>query len=141
MTTVIEDNQLNAELQELYLLSKDWISDIEFLERDLDFLKKLFGETFSPLVQKDNYELIADILINTAKIDKTQVSLKIDILNYLHNLEQLINNCDQSFYLNLLETHTKLEQKLRTLILDFKAVKKIVFDFAKEEIKKEDTYL
>lgn len=132
MTTTIEDNQLSAELQELYLLSKHWITDLEFLERDLDFLKNLSERISPPLIKKNDFEKIADILISIAQIDKTQAKLKNAITIYLHKLEQLINKCDQNFEINLIETHTQLEQKLNKLLLDFKFVKKTVFDLAKE---------
>lgn len=140
MTTAIEDDQLNTELQELYLLSKHWISDLEFLERDLEFLKNLFGKVFSPLIQKDDFEKI-DILVRAAKIDKEQAGLRNEISIYLHRLEQLISNCNQNFEINLIETYTQLEHKLTQVLLDLKSVKKIVFDLTKEGFKEDTTTL
>lgn len=141
MTTAIEDNQLNAELQEFYLLSKHWISDLEFLEIDFIFLKKFVGKTLTTLIKRNDFEKIDDILSKTANIDKDQAKLKSAVPGHLHRLEQLINKCDQNFEISLIETHIELEQQLNQALLDLKSVKKIVFDLAKVRLKEDSVYL
>lgn len=136
MTTTIENNELNAELQELYLKSKHWISDLGFLESELEFLKKLFGRTSSPLIKNDDFEKITEILIKTAKIEKAQLDLKSDIVNYLHKLEPLIIESKQNFDISLIETHAQLELDLSEILLAFKSVKTMVFDLTKQGLKK-----
>ncbi|HCN83465.1 MAG TPA: hypothetical protein DIT07_07550 [Sphingobacteriaceae bacterium] len=131
MTTTIENEQLDAELQEYYLSGKHWISDLEFLKEELNFLKKLFERTFPPLIKKDDFERIADILIRAAQIDKAQGELKNAIQDHLHKLEHLINRSDQIFEISLIETHTQLEQKIKKVLQDLKSAKKIIFDVAK----------
>lgn len=135
MTTVIEDNELNTELQELYLKSKEWISELEFLESDLDFLKKLFGRTFSPMIKNDDYEEIAKILLKAAKVETTQLELKKQIVDYLHKLESLIVEMKQNFDISIVETHYQLELELKRVIQEYKSVKKIVFELTKQGLR------
>lgn len=131
MATPTENIQRAAELQELHVISSPWLTDLEFLETDLTFLKNLLGGTFSPNIIKNDFTKIANILITVALIKKAHVALKHQIVNYLHKLKQLISNPGELFGTNLLITHTELEQKLRGILLDFKSVKKIVLTLSK----------
>jgi hypothetical protein len=131
MPTPIEDIQRDGELQELHFLSSPWLSDLEFLETDLLFLKNLLGGTPSPLIVKEDFKKIANMLIIVALIKKAHVELKHQILSYQHKLKQLISNPGMLFDTSLINTHTELEQKLRGILLDFTSVKKIVLSLAK----------
>ena len=133
MVTSTENIQRAAELQELHLISSPWLSDLEFLEKELAFLKNLLGGTFSPVIIKNDFKKIANILIIVALIKKTHVELKHQIVSYLHKLKQLINNPGELFDTHLINTHTELEQKLRGILLDFTSVKKIVLTLTKGE--------
>ena len=135
----IENAQLNSELQELYLVSKHWNSDLDFLATDFDFVKKLFGTNVSSLVRKDEFERIADFMIKAVHIDKLQAELRIDIAKHLQALEPLINEDDHEFKISLIESHSQLEQKLNQIMIDFNSYKKIVFILAKEGLKVDAT--
>jgi phage-related protein len=135
MTTVIEENELNTELQELYLKSKEWISELKFIESDMEFLKSLFGRTFSPLIKDDNFEKIAEVLINVAKAESVQLDLKNDLQQYLHQLETLITDMNPHIELSIVETHTRIECRLKAVSEEYVAIKKVIFDLTKRGLK------
>ena len=86
----IEDNELNAELQELYLVNKQWLSDLEFLDTELGFLTKLAANNATTRVRTEELNTLRDI-------ENTYVVLKKDMLEYLHQLEPLIS-CEKERY-------------------------------------------
>ena len=135
MTTEIEDAELNTELQELYLKSKQWISELDFLESELEFLKKLYGRTFSILVLEDDFEKISEILIKAAKVELNQTELRESINKFMHQLEHLITLPNQRLNLILIQTDTQLEIRLHALLRAFQSVKGTVFELTKQGLK------
>lgn len=128
MTTTIEEGELNTELQELYLVNKQWIADLEFLDNELVFLKKLAGGHTDTVVQKQESE-------NLGRIEKSYLDLKADMLDYLHKLQPLITGAVKDFNLDLIEDYTALKQRLSGVLLNCQAVKATVFDNSKPGLK------
>lgn len=134
MTTAIEDRELNTELQELYLISKQWITELDFLEGEIDFLKKLTAKLLAPVTQIREFDKLA-------AIEKTYVSLKVDMLNYLHNLEPLIKQTQQHFDLLLIENYAHLKLRLNDALVNCHLVKNSVFECARLQHREDDTDL
>lgn len=139
MTTTIEDNELQAELQELYLESKKWVFELNCLMSDFQFLKEIFRKTFSPLIKNNDFENIAEVLIKASKLKTTPAVLKAEILKYQYKLKSLILETGHTFHLNLIETHSKLELELNSLMIAFRSVKSTAVNLIKQGVK-EDVY-
>lgn len=139
MTTTIEDNELQAELQELYLESKKWVFELNCLMSDFQFLKEIFRKTFSPLIKNNDFENIAEVLIKASKLTTTPASLKAEIIHYQCKLKPLILETDHAFHLSLIETHSQLEIELNNLLIAFRAVKTTAVNLIKQGLK-EDVY-
>ena len=131
MTTVIEDSELSSELQELYLKTKHWISDVEFVENELRFLKLLFSKKFPQVFKSADFEDIAELLKKIDKIDTTLPKLKSNILVYMNTLESLIVEVKQNMDVSLIENHTKLEFELNGVLQAFQNLKGMVFFLTK----------
>lgn len=130
MTTIIEDDELNTELQELYLVSKEWLSNMTFLENDLIILKKLFQTETSEDAAGDDLEKII-------KIESEHAGLKHELTNYLHRLEPLIVDPEQMIDLTLLEEYSELKAELANIQLACHNIRDIVFDHHRRHIKKD----
>jgi hypothetical protein len=117
MTTQIEDSELNTELQELYLESKQWISDLEFLQTDLEFIKRLLVKG------GDNSEK----LIETANIQDRILQLESSIGEFMQQLELLIIQEVQHLGMKLLETYTKLLYRKEGILQAFNTLRGTVF--------------
>ncbi len=137
MKTQIEEDQLLAELGDLYLSSKHWLSDLEFLERNLDFLQKLYGKAFYQLVKQDDSKMITQILTTVSDLHTDHARLRNKVVAYLHTLEPLIKDPKQKFNISIVMVHADLENSLNKLFEDYKFIKKIVTDFAKWSLKGE----
>src|SRR5215469_8331681 len=100
MTTAIEDGELDAELQELYLVNKQWLSEIEFLDTELEFLRKL--TTGHGISKTEELHGLYDI-------ENTYASLKTDVLTYLRQLEPLIIAENKMLNFTLIDRYLQLK--------------------------------
>jgi hypothetical protein len=128
MTTIIEDNQLNTELQELYLVSKQWISDLSFLEEEFKFLKKRFKET---LKAADNLGELDKI----TAIESKHKDFEFRVQNYLRRLEPLITEKQLPLNIDLVETYAQIESELNQFSDEIQAVKNAVLALNKAHHK------
>ena len=124
MTTLIEDSELNTELQELYLKSKQWISDLEFLHTEIEFIKALL------LKGVNNPEL----LIQTADIHNRLVLLKKSIADFMKQLELLITQEVLLMDMHLLEKYSKLLYRQEDILQAFNSLKSTIFENAKHKV-------
>ena len=124
MTTPIEDSELNTELQELYLKSKQWISDLEFLHTEIEFIKALL------LKGVNNPEL----LIQTADIHNRLVLLKKSIADFMKQLELLITQEVLLMDMHLLEKYSKLLYRQEDILQAFNSLKSTIFENAKHKV-------
>jgi len=131
MTTLIEDNALNAELQELYLVSKKWLSELAFLENELDFFRK-------HLANADDSSVAQGYLNKVANIEKTHCDLKTHILHYLHRLEPIIIKSKQPFDINLIENYAKIKTELEEFSIQIQSVKTAALALTQQELKGTD---
>ncbi len=129
MRMAIEDKELDAELQELYLTGKQWLADMDFLGTELDFLKKLSKRSTNRTISNP---LAAKLVF----IEKSSAELKRDVLAYLHELEPLITSRQKNIKLNLIEINSCLRQRLVQVLTDFHSARKALFDFFKLNLKK-----
>ncbi len=127
--------ELNAELQKLYLESKKWLADLNFLHQEFLFLKKLLMAAVSPLAQHDEFERIPDILISAVKTAKSQEALKQEIIGYLHILEKYIINSETTIDLSLIQKHTNLEADIDKLKISFATIKTLIINLSKSGMK------
>lgn len=128
MKTTIEDIQLDTELQELYIISKHWISDLEFFIREIGFLKRLLIDSFS----QDGSD---DMMRTIRKIEDRSIRVEKDITSYLCLLQPLINKTNQTYQLSIIETHVSLESEMEALLRSFKSAKQIIFQLRARDIE------
>lgn len=135
MANSIVYDELNGELQELYLECKQWVSDLDFLDREFVFLEKLLMSAIAPLGHQEPVEKVPNILLEAIKTSKKQEVLKQEILAYLLMLETFIINSNQNLDSTLIQKHSNLEEELSHLKLAFTTVKTMIFNLTKEGIK------
>jgi hypothetical protein len=120
MTTTIEDNELDAELQELYLTGKQWLAELEFLSTELIFLEKLSQKTST---------LINDTTFLEKLLDLTQQcqELKERTQHLVHAIGVITVASEKKIELRLLEDHIELQSKVRALTHRIQMEKKVIF--------------
>ena len=127
MTTAIEDSELDAELQELYLVNKQWLSDLEFLDTEFEFLRKLAATASAAVIRNEE-------LNSLVGIENNYSFLKSDLLAYLHKLEPLIKAETKQLDLNLIEVYMQLKTRLSDMFEQCRKLKKEIFDVTKADM-------
>lgn len=123
MTTSIEDNELNTELQELYLIGKQWLTDLDFFEPEMAFLIKLHKNAVqSP--EKDDF---------TERLDKLSDSyehLKNDVRQFIDVLGILVVASEKKIAFSFLADHISLKLKIEKLLQAFQTERKVIFSLS-----------
>jgi hypothetical protein len=120
MTRSIADKELDAELQELYLTDKHWISDLDFLETEIIFLLK-FSKTSTRLPHRNDLKRKISSLIHSYNI------LKAEVLNFLARLAPITIAAEKKIDITLIEDHSRLKIALEELLQNFQTEKKAIF--------------
>ncbi|MBC7913799.1 MAG: hypothetical protein H7Y07_06710 [Pyrinomonadaceae bacterium] len=129
----IEDNQLDTELQELYLISKHWISDLEFFTQDLNFFSRWYVKSLTEYENHKEYGNLTDAIQTISEIENHCLAIKTHVVAYLQRLEPLIIKTNQNYQLDLIETQAILESEMSILLQSFKSVKKTIFDIISKD--------
>lgn len=137
-TTVALDPELECELQELYILSKHWISDIQFAEDEIRFLKNVHHKYLVP--ELNNEQLIEIERFNKAlaQLDGNIPDLKSKISTLLKFIEPILTDeSNTEINLSLIEKFTSLETEIKTMFESVKLAKKSLFSFIEDVMKTE----
>ncbi|RQO69564.1 hypothetical protein DBR43_15945 [Pedobacter sp. KBW06] len=123
MTTSIEENELNTELQELYLIGKQWLTDLDFFEPEMGFLIKLH-KTAIQSPEKDVF---------TERLDQLRDSyehLKNDVRKFINVLGVLVVASEKKIAFSFLADHISLKLKIEKLLKAFQTERKGIFDLS-----------
>jgi len=137
MKTIIQDSELEDELQELYILSNHWMSDIHFEEDEIRFLKKIINNYLVPGLKSGQLNEIADFNKTLTRQDENIANLKNKIAGLLKFIGGLVNDSNAEIRIDLVEKFAALEAEMKTLFESVKQVKKSLFSFTEEVMKAE----
>ncbi|WP_207423593.1 hypothetical protein [Desertivirga brevis] len=125
MTTTIEDKELNRELMELTLIGKNWLSELDLLEKDIQDLRRSYVKCLSRSSEADNYKGADEVLFLFERVSAILDAVRIDAQSYLAFIATLIEQPDTLYDLSLVENHFRIEVKLKDLLRAFNAVKQM----------------
>jgi hypothetical protein len=137
MKTIIQDPELEVELQELYILSNHWMSDIHFEEDEIRFLKKIINNYLVPGLTSGPLNEIADFNKTLTQQDENIANLKNKIAGLLKFIGGLVNDSNAEIRIDLVEKFAAVEAEMKTLFESVKQVKKLLFSFTEEVMKTE----
>ncbi|MDB5145489.1 MAG: hypothetical protein JWQ66_4202 [Mucilaginibacter sp.] len=135
MKIITKNLQLEDELQELYLESKHWLTDVEFLEDEIRFLKKIINSYLIPDIKNGQLIEINDFKKELAQQDTNIPHLKSEITALLKFIGAIINETNRKISIDLIEQIAILETKMKTTFEAVKQVKKSLFRFIDEIMK------
>ncbi len=127
-----EDTALELELQELYLASKHWLSDIDFISDELRFFKDVIrkyfvqGQGVRIGTKLDGYAMMLD------QLERESLKITARVTDYLKFMEPYVSDPAKKIGLSLIEKHTTLENDMSSLFDAAKLLKKSIFSLAEE---------
>ena len=121
------DPQLSAELQELYLENKEWLSDILFLEDEMRFFQGLFDTMLCAKVKRKHTQQVAAISAGLAQLLERRTQLKAVLVSRKKNLEQLLEGEIVHIGLEMIEQDAAIVAEIKQLMANDKLVKNELF--------------
>ena len=137
MKPIPHDPELDDELQELYILSNHWMSDIHFEEDEIKFLKKVTNNYRVSDLEIGQLNKIADFNKILTEYDETIANLKRKINGLVSFIGVLVNDLNSEIRLELIEKFADVQAEMKTLFDSVKQVKKLLFAFTEEVMKTE----
>lgn len=129
MTTLTPDQELESELQELYILVRHWQHDIGFIEEELQFFRNVLNKYLPSNPGDDIAFKITEFSSEIQKQEKHVAALKTKIPDFLNFLEPFIGNIKREMDLTFLAKYNQLQIELQELFTDVRATKMALFSY------------
>src|SRR5665213_991744 len=113
MKFTTEDESLDEELQELFIQSSHWTSDLNFAEGEVRFLNKIVQTFFLPGIEKDDAFKMDAFSTRLAEQLTVINILKAGSAALLKTIGPFIGRKNPKIGLGFLEKLTTLENKIR----------------------------
>ena len=123
MIRTTQETKLQAELQELYLKSKQRISDLQFIHTEILSLKALFKKTASAFIQKGEYETIAEVLIKVISVENDISDFNAEVIRFRKTLEPLIFEAQPALDLISIHDYNNLDFLYKELMEKYSFLK------------------
>lgn len=132
--TTIADLQLSAELQELYLENKEWITQLQFLKDEYRFFIKLFNAEQN---EAKKHSLEQALLVKNSLITLKEKIVKLDELTtkHQHLIESILKDQKSPIGYELIEQNTVIGKEIKLLLDSDRQIKKMLFSLVEEEKK------
>jgi hypothetical protein len=127
----------NNSIDHLLLKTKKWVSEINFIKIEQDFLKEILSEHIIGLCETNNFQK-AKLLLNGIEHEKKLGRELIDNINdHNVNLALLIENIYLKREDNFRNNHEYLKLEVNNYIENFRYIKEQVFELVLLIMKKE----
>jgi len=133
-----QNNIIEINWQELYILTDHWKSDLDFYKDDLRFLHHLIDKYIIWITKDDNLNLVKDIEKNLFEIKKKSLDLMKELSTHQENLGLMVENPVQSSNPQFLKDHELLEDKVSNFVKLFRSNRKEVFKITEYIIDSEE---
>jgi len=136
METKADNAQLDLELQELYIESSHWVSDVDFVEDEIRFLKKALHKYYACTESLQLHE--AGKFMKMLDQQHAHIEeIKPHIAGFLKFIEPVITAPVKKVSIDLVEKYIGLQTEIKALSEYVHLVKSLVFAFIEEAIKAE----
>ena len=128
----------DLDLQALYAKTKEWLDDIDFLEAEMSFFKKIFKMYFYDAVPGFTVKVV-QIEKQLSKLELNKHVIRAEVNNHREVLDLLIKNFITHEEETLRQQHLKLEVRVNELNQSFRKFKNELFRLTEELIAKKDS--
>jgi hypothetical protein len=126
-----------AEYRELYILSENWQSDLQFYKDDLHFLYHLIDKYFVWLINEDNLGEMRNLSSRLSETSRNCDRLLEKTSKHLTHLSELIDDPFKYDSHKFRSEHEELENEITSFVKKFREIKKETFIDIEPIIEKE----
>ncbi|MEJ7558018.1 MAG: hypothetical protein WKF66_06885 [Pedobacter sp.] len=127
------DSTLSAELQELYLENKEWLSDLLYLQDEMRFFKKLFNQILSTGVEREHLLKLEMITSSMNCIKNRRTHLKTLLESRKSQLSQLLQGNDVEIKIEFIEEDAAIVLEINSIMLAETVLKNELFKLSKHQ--------
>ncbi len=124
-----------ANLQALYLSSRNWLSYIEFFEDEIKFFKKLLMKYFILEINDDSINRINIINAEIKRLEREKNQVLNDIFCYQSNLKATLEDMMQLSEQYLTVQHNDIQEKVKALHPVLDQIKQRLYTITELEIR------
>lgn len=124
-----------ANLQNLYLSSRNWLSYIEFFEDEMKFFKKLLMKYFLSDANDDNVDMIHRINTEIKMLERQKNQVLNDIFCYQSNLKATLEDMMQLSEQYLTVQHNKIQEEVKSLQPVLDHIKSELYFITEQQLK------
>lgn len=139
MELLIDNTQLDCELQEMYMISSHWKTDIEFVKDEVRFMKNMLNNYKTSLTGIELTKAIQFQKIVEHEGTKIQ-DAETKISRFLELMGPIVNHSKNEFGLDLLEKFNELDTAIKSITNYILLVKRLVFIFLEKIINAKKNY-
>ena len=115
----------------------EWINELEFIQDERIFLEHLLGSHFLDLSTPKLYEPTKKLIKELKKIENRGNELLVTIKIHKKRIATWIESVQFTEKLKFKNEHNKIKKEFKNYVINFKKVKKNIFDMIKEIMKKD----
>lgn len=123
---------------ELYVLTKHWISDLEFYRDDLQFLNYLIEKYFIWINNEDNLKLFEELKTNLLEVRDMAADLLEKMKEHFIRLGYMVEDSNRKDAGIIKTEHEHLEEEIAQFVKFFRARRKEVFTITKQVLDAEE---
>jgi len=133
MELLIDNTQLDCELQEMYMVSSHWKTDVDFVKDAIRFLKKTLNRYKTGIEDVQLTQIIQfQKIIEHERVKIREAESKIS--EFLELMGPIVNHSKNEFGLDVLEKFNELETVIKSITNYILLVKRLVFLFLEKII-------
>ena len=121
------ESQLTSELQELYLESKEKLSDILFLEDESRFFQKLFEKALLSTTTEENFWGLGFVNSRLVELRERLVKLKILLSAQQDSIENVLRDIGTNIEMSLLDQDILICSEIKALHTLDRSVRKELY--------------
>ncbi len=121
------ESQLSSELQELYLESKEKLSDILFLEDESRFFQKLFEKALLSTTKEEKFRELEFVNSRMVELQERLVKLNVLLSAQQHSIENILRDTGKNIEMSLLDQDIAICSEIKALLILDRSVKKELY--------------
>ncbi|RZK79064.1 MAG: hypothetical protein EOO85_04625 [Pedobacter sp.] len=127
------DSTLSAELQELYLENKEWLSNVLYLQDELRFFRNLYSQILANGVDREHLAQLAMVSSSMNYIELRRKQLKKELDARKFQISQLLTDSNIEIKVEFIEEDTALILEIKSIMLAEATLKSELFKLSKQQ--------
>ena len=126
-----------AAMQQMYVVSEHWLSDLQFYADELNFLRMLIDKYLMWLIEDKHIEDTRKMVGELKELENERKYIEGRIREHFRHLEELFENPFSHDEHKCINEHTELEERMAACMKKFRAIKRNVFRHTEEIMETE----